>query len=124
MDWEKLLFFDPMPSMLPVYEKLKGELEAACPGLAVKVAKTQISFRCRYVFAAASLPYKRRKDWPKESLLVTFGLGYRKTSPRIAAAVEAYPGRWTHHVLATAPQDIDPELPGWLLEAYAFSLAK
>lgn len=55
---------------------------------------------------------------------MTFGLGYRLDSPRVDAAVEAYPGRWTHHVVVTEAARIDDELLAWLAEAAAFSAAK
>lgn len=54
----------------------------------------------------------------------TFGLAYRKESPRIAIATEPYPHRWTHHVLVERPGDIDDELMDWIGESRAFSLAK
>ena len=121
---DELLFFDRLPRFRPVYEALKDALAARCPELTVRVSKTQISFRSRYVFAAASLPYRRKKEWPKEYLMVSFGLPAQKKSPRIAASAEAYPGRWTHHVLVERPEDLDAELLGWLDEAYRFSLVK
>ena len=34
--------------------------------------------------------------------------------PRILQAVEPYPGRWTHHLLLTAPEDVDGLLAAWL----------
>ena len=57
-------------------------------------------------------------------MLLTFGLSYRKDSPRIAVATEPYPGRWTHHVLLTEPSQLDEELLGWVEEAYTFALTK
>ena len=36
-------------------------------------------------------------------LVVSFGLGRREPSPRIGAAVEPYPGRWTHHAAVIVP---------------------
>ena len=47
-----------------------------------------------------------------------------KNSPRIAAAVEPYPCRWTHHVLIASPAEIDGELMAWVREAAAFSAGK
>ena len=38
------------------------------------------------------------RTWPKDCLLVTVGLPYRPDSPRVAAAAEPYPGRWTCHI--------------------------
>ena len=124
MTTDELLFFDGMPRMLPVYEALRERLQSAYPELGVKVTKTQISFRNRYVFAMASLPWRRVRGWPEEYLLVSFGLSYPKSAPRIVQSVEAYPNRWTHHVLVERPEEIDEELLGWLDEAYRFALVK
>ena len=57
-------------------------------------------------------------------MTVTFGLGYRKESPRIDVATEAYPGRWTHHVMVGTPDEINEELLGWIQEAAEFSDTK
>ncbi len=121
---DELLFFNAMPQMLPIYEVLREKLIAAYPDVTIKVSKMQISFSNRHIFAMASLPWKRRKGWPEEYLLVSFGLSYKKESPRIAYAVEAYPNRWTHHVIVEQAGEIDRELMEWLQEAYAFSLIK
>lgn len=121
---DELMFFDAMPQMLPLYEALAEKLQSRYPEMSVKVSRTQISFRNRYVFAMASLPWRKVKGWPEQYLLVSFGLSYRKDSPRIAQSVEAYPNRWTHHVLALSPTDIDAELLGWIDEAYQFAMVK
>ena len=57
-------------------------------------------------------------------LTVSFGLPERLTSPRIDAAVEAYPGRWTHHVMIGSAHELDDELLDWLRQAAAFSALK
>ena len=54
----------------------------------------------------------------------SFGLGYRKESPRIDAATEPYPGRWTHHVMVGSVEEIDEELMNWIKEAAEFSAGK
>lgn len=107
-----------------MYQALFQRLDAAFPAGRVKVQKTQISFYDRRLFAAASLPVRRRKGWPERCLLVSFGLSRRVDSPRIAAAVEPYPNRWTHHVIAASEEDIDGELMDWLREAHEFALLK
>ena len=124
MRTDERMFFERMPQLWPLYETLRAKLHEICPDMDIKVAKTQISFRSRYVFAMASLPWRRVKGWPESYLLVSFGLAYRKESPRIAQAVEAYPLRWTHHVLIQREEEIDGELLQWLREAYEFSMAK
>lgn len=45
-----------------------------------------------------------------EKETVTFGLGYRKDSPKIDIATQPYSGRWTHHVMAGGLNEIDEEL--------------
>ena len=124
MTADELLFFDRLPRFLPVYEALKKELLARFPGVTIRVTKTMISFRNRYIFAMVSLPDHRKKEWPREYLLISFGLPTQVKSPRIAASAEAYPGRFTHHVLAERPGDLDAELLGWIDEAYRFSMVK
>ena len=119
-----LFYFDGRPQELALYEDLFQAMSAAFPDACVKVQKSQISFYHRHLFAAASLPLRRRKEWPRECLLVTFGLSHRLPSPRIAVAVEPYPNRWTHHVVVAREEEIDGALLDWLAEAYDFAAAK
>ena len=119
-----LFFFDGKPTELALYQALERAMAARFPEASVKVQKSQISFYHRHLFAAASLPLRRRKEWPKECLLVTFGLSRRLPSPRIAVAVEPYPNRWTHHVVVAREEEIDGELLDWLAETYDFAAAK
>jgi len=99
---------------------LAAGLARIAPEGRVKVQKSQISFYDGGLFAMASLP-KRKGD---PGLVVSFGLGRRDPSPRIGAAVEPYPGRWTHHAALTREADLDGELLGWLEEARGFCRAK
>ena len=115
-----LSFFDGRPDALALYRVLAAGLARIAPEGRVKVQKSQISFYDGGLFAMASLP-KRKGD---PGLVVSFGLGRRERSPRIAVAVEPYPGRWTHHVAVTAEEELDAELLGWLREAWDFSRTK
>lgn len=115
-----LFFFDGRPDGLALYQALFQLLDAAFPGASVKVQKSQISFYGRRLFAMASLPRRKRDT----GLVVSFGLGRREPSPRVFAAAEPYPGRWTHHVAITDAAQLDGELLGWLREAWAFSETK
>ena len=85
MTAETLLFFGSAPAALALYEGLEEMILAAFPDTRVIVQKSQIAFDCGRRFAFASLRGKR--------LVVSFGLGRREESPRIAQAVEPYPGR-------------------------------
>ena len=98
---------------------------AALPDVRVEVKRTQISFKNRHLFAAASFtPVRRRAERPAAFLTVTFGLPYQETSPRIDVAVEVYPRRWTHHVTLGSADEVDPQLLGWICEAAAFAAGK
>ena len=119
-----LFYFDGKPREFSLYQRLFESVEQAFPDASVKVQKSQISFYCPKLFAAASISVRRKKDWPRECLLVTFGLEHRVDSSRIAVAIEPYPNRWTHHLLLTEPSQIDTELLDWLQEAYWFSEQK
>ena len=119
-----LFFFDGHPAELALDEAQFRRMETTVPLGRVRVLKRQVSFYGRHLFAAASLPVRRRKDWPKACLVVTVGLGYRLDSPRAAVASEPYPGRWTHHILVTEADQIDGELMGWLQEAWDFAESK
>lgn len=119
-----LAFFDGKPEELALYQALFRRMDGAFPEGSVKVQKSQISFYGRHLFGAASLPVRRKKNWPEHCIVVTIGLSYRLDSPRVAVAVEPYPNRWTHHVLVSREDEIDGELLGWLREAYEFSQSK
>ena len=119
-----LFFFDGHPEELALYQALFARMEERFPHARVKVQKSQISFYSPRLFAAASLPVRRRKGWPEKCLMVTFGLVRRLDALRVAVAVEPYPNRWTHHVLVTREEELDGELLGWLEEAWRFSREK
>lgn len=124
MSNDELMFFQGMPQMLPIYTTLLEQLTQRHPDITVKVSKTQISLRNRYVFAAVYLPWRKVKGWPAEYLLLTFGLSHHREHPRIVQAVEPYPNRWTHHVLLTHPDQVDQTILDWVEEAYQFALVK
>ena len=125
MNDDILFSFGEHMDALPIYERLENAILTLVPGVRIKVAKTQITFAKRYGFAFVSFyPCRRAKDRPAVWMTVTFGLGYRKESPRIDVATEAYLGRWTHHVMVGTPDEIDEELLGWIKEAADFSAAK
>ena len=125
MDQDVLYFFDRKSEALPLYEAFEQKVLSAVEGVKVKVQKTQIAFSNRHNFAFVSfLPVRKAKERPEVYIVVTFGLGYRARSPRIDAAVEPYPGRWTPHVLLSRTGEVDDELIGWVKEAAAFSAGK
>ena len=121
---DEVMLFDRHPDVLPLYAALREKLAAAYPRMTSKVSKTQVSFRERYVFAMVSPPWRRVRGWPERYLLVSFGLSHRSGHPRVASCVEAYPGRWTHHVVVARAEELDGELMALIDEAYRFSMVK
>ena len=122
---DELFFFDEKPAALPLYEEFAKRILAEIDNVTVKVQKTQISFSNKYNFAFVSLlPVRKAKARPETWITLTFGLSYKKESPRIDVASEPYPNRWTHHMLISSVDEIDDELMGWIKEAAAFSAGK
>ena len=125
MDSDILYFSGERMEALPMYEQLEEAILTRIPNVKIKVSKTQITFANKRGFAFVSFnPCRRAKERPKVWMTVTFGLSYRKESPRIDVATEPYPNRWTHHVTVSGLDEIDGELMGWIREAAAFSAAK
>lgn len=124
MNSDILFFFEEHMDALPMYERLENAILTQIPDVKIKVAKTQITFakRCGFAFVSFN-PCRSAKNRPAVWVTVTFGLGYRKESPRIDVVTEPYPGRWTHHVMVGTPDEIDEELLGWIKEAADFSAA-
>ena len=122
---DELLFFDAHRDALPLYEAFREAVLGKVPDARIEVKKTQISFFDRRMFAAVSFaPVRKAKERPKPFLTITFGLAYRKESGRIDVAVEAYPHRWTHHVMIGSAEEVDEELVSWIVEAAEFAKNK
>ena len=125
MNADILFFFNDHMDALPLYERLEGLILEQIPDVKIKVSKTQISFSNKRSFTFVSFnPCRKAKERPDVWMTVTFGLSYRKDSPRIDAATEPYPNRWTHHVMVGSEEEIDIELMGWIREAAEFSASK
>lgn len=120
-----LFFFNRDPAALPIYEAFENCVLAEVENVTIRVQKTQITYTNPRVFAAVSfLPVRRKAQRPEHYVTVTLGLNRRLTSPRVDAASEPYPARWTHHLLISSPEEIDGELMAWVREAAAFSASK
>ncbi len=115
-------FFASQPAAWPLYETLTRRMEQVCPPFTVQVHKTQITFRARYGFASVSL--RRIKGCPPVFFLLSFGLPYAISSPRLNMVVEPYPQRFTHHMIISREDQLDEEVMGWLLQACHFALVK
>ncbi len=119
---QELLFFQGHAEALPLYAAVRSRVLEAFPAVRMEVKKTQISFFARHMFAAVSFaPVGSAARRPKPFLTLTLGLPCRLESPRVAAAVEVHPGRWTHHILLGQAADADQELLCWLKAAKDFA---
>lgn len=119
-----LRVFEKAPGALPLYEAGEAMILQAFPDAKRRVTKTQVGFFNRYGFAWLWPPLRKIKGRPGLYIVLTFGLGRREAHPRIVEAVEPYPGRFTHHVLISSPEELDAQVLAWLQEAYAFALHK
>ena len=63
-----LAFFAGKPWALPLYEAVFAQMDRLFPDAAVKVQKSQISFYGRHLFAAVSLPLRRKRPGQKSVL--------------------------------------------------------
>ena len=125
MNSDILFFFGEHLDALPLYKKLEEQILSQIPDVKIKVSKTQITFSNKRGFAFVSFnPCRKAAQRPPVWITVTFGLGYQKNAPRIDAATEPYPNRWTHHVMVGSVDEIDTELLDWINEAACFSAGK
>ncbi len=124
-DLDTLLFFDGHQDALDLYRRFEALLHDTFPCVNKRVQKTQITFTNHHVFACVSFArVKRKAELPDGYLVVTLGLPAPLESDRVAVRTEPYPGRWTHHIVISRPEELDEELISWIGEAYAFADAK
>ena len=119
------MFFDRHPAALPLYDAFAEGVAERFPETRVRVQKTQITFSSRRVYACVSfLRVKKKAELPASWFTLTLGLPYPLKSPRVAAKVEPYHGRWTTHIVLSDPSELDAELLGWVEQAHAFAESK
>ncbi len=103
-----------------MYEALLEALRPLGEVTAV-VHKTQISLKNKRVFACVSMMRPLRKALlPEHFIVLTLGLPFPLSSPRIAVVTQARPRRFTHHIVIADPRELDGELLGWAREAWGF----
>ena len=125
LDTDTLMFFDRHLDALPLYRAFEKLLFDSFPVVNKRVQKTQISFSNRHVFACVSFArVKRKAELPKRYMVITLGLPAPLDSERVAVKTEPYPGRWTHHIVVSSPEELDEELLSWMKTAYNFADAK
>lgn len=122
---DELMFFEGHGGALALYERFRERVFEQLGPLEIRVKKTQISFIRRRLIAAVSfLPVRRARERPNPFLTITFGWFRELESPRVDAAGEVCPNRWTHHVMIGSAEEIDDELMDWIKEAARLSELK
>ena len=125
LDANVLMFFDRHLEVLPLYQAFEDLLFNSFPVVNMRVQKTQITFSNRHVFACVSFArVKPKAELPEGYMVITLGLPSSLETERVAVKTEPYPGRWTHHIVVSKPEELDEELFSWIREAYAFADAK
>ena len=110
---------------LHLYRTFEELLYDTFPYVNMRVQKTPITFTNRHVFACVSFAGVRRKaELPEGYMVITLGLPAPLESDRVAVKTQPGPGRWTHHIVISSPEELDEELVSWIGEAYAFADAK
>ena len=115
-------FFEGRAAELSVYLALEAAVRARVPGMTLRVLKSCIALDDGRPFCYVSL--QRCGGRKGAYILVIFGLEAPIADPRIAAVVEPYPNRWTHHVPVGDAAEVDDQLLAWIDWAHAFSKRK
>ena len=117
--WTLDMLFAGRPDCHRLYDGVAAFI-GSLGAVRLNVTKTQVSFAGERQFAWVWLPIRETPSRPAGSIVVSFALAERIEHPRIVESVEPYPGRWMHHVIVSAPDDLDSTLKDWLRAAYAF----
>ena len=112
-------FFAADEEMLALARALiLGALER-WPDTVIAVQKTQVGLGGPRPFCAL-YPPRRAANRKAHALGLSLFLPYAPESERIAMAVEAYPGRFTCHMVVGSEAELDEELWAWMAEARQF----
>ena len=109
-------FFEGYDEARILFEAVCRVIETIGPAK-LRVTKSQIAFHRRRAFAWAWTPgrYLRCNVAP---LVLTLSFRSRDPSPRWKQVIEAYPGRFTHHLELYSLKEIDEEVRDWLRNAW------
>ena len=129
MDLEALrlaeAFFAQKPQALPsVRAFLLGALER-WPETEIVTQKSQVGLRDPRPYCALTAPGKRVKGRPAPGALLSLFLPRPLETDLLLMAVEAYPGRFTNHLILPEAPEASPPVPlGLDRRGPAFSLRK
>ena len=129
MDLEALrlaeAFFARKPEALPsVRAFLLGALER-WPEAEIVTQKSQVGLRDPRSFCALTAPGKHVRGRAVPGALLSLFLPRPLETELLVLAVEAYPGRFTNHlILPACPEEFGPDLWAWTAEARRFRCGK
>jgi len=109
-------FFKGYKESRPLFDVVLSVIESIGPA-ALRVTKSQISFRRRTAFAWAWIPGRYLRGRPAP-LVLTVALRHRDRSARWKEVVEPAPGRFTHHLELRTVEEIDQQVEDWLALAW------
>ena len=118
-------FFARKPEALPsVRAFLLGALER-WPDTEIVTQKSQVGLRDPRPYCALTAPGKHVKGRATPGALLSLFLPRPLETELLLLAVEAYPGRFTNHlVLPVDPEDFPPDLWDWAAGARRFRCGK
>ena len=101
---DTILFFDPHPDVLPLFQAFEAVLFETFPEVKRRVQKTQITYYNRHVFACISFArLKRKAELPEGYMVITLGLPTPLDSERVAVKTEPYPGSRVVRICLAVP---------------------
>jgi len=115
-------YFTGQDAAFELFTIIREYIESLGPA-EIEIMKTQISFGTKRKFAWVWLPQKWVGNRPEDSITLTFTWPEKISDSRIAEAVEASPGKWTHHIVIEKADQFDDVVKGWLSHAYARSIS-
>ncbi|NMD68729.1 hypothetical protein HHO41_00405 [Bacillus sp. DNRA2] len=115
-------FLANQPDHITLFQALERMISSIGPAT-VEVHHSQISFGTKAQFAWLWYPPSEAKR-PTNSIVLSFSVGRRLKNKRFFEIDEAYPGRFTHHVIIESEADLNKEVFTWICEAYTFSLIR
>jgi hypothetical protein len=99
-----------------VYDVLAALVDEIGPA-AVRVTKSQVTFRRRTGFCWVWLP-GRYLTRPAADVVVSVALPRQDPNPRWKESLHVTSRRWMHHLEVHDPGELDDEVAAWLAEAY------
>ena len=101
-------FFEGRRDARSIFDSVRAAVVEFGP-VTIRISKSQIGFRRRRLFAATWTP-DRYLDGRQVPLVLTLFLPYRVAFPRWKEVAEPSPGRFTHHLELTTPEEVDPDV--------------